>query len=233
MARGVFVIGTDTGVGKTAVAAGLAWSLRRRGIDVGVMKPVETGVRGDRGSDAEQLRRAGGVEDTIEAIRPYRFTAPLAPLIAARRQRTRISLAAIKRGYERLARRHDMLVVEGAGGLMAPLTATHTTLDLAQTFDLPLLLVIGNRLGAINHALLTLHAANARGLRFLGGVVNHPGPDRDHAIRTNPRVLRELLDLPHWAVVPYLTKQERVWELIGNRLERAGFLREMTAPTTR
>ncbi|HET8760288.1 MAG TPA: dethiobiotin synthase, partial [Nitrospiria bacterium] len=206
-ARGVFVVGTDTGVGKTTVAAGLAWALRGRGIDVGVMKPVETGVRTERGSDAEHLRRAAGVDDPIEAIRPYRFAAPLAPLVAARRERARISPMALTRGYARLARRHDVMVVEGVGGLMVPLTESKTTLDLAETIGLPLLLVIGNRLGAISHALLTVQAARSRGLGLLGGVINDLTPKIDLAVRTNPTVLRELLNLPRWAIVPYLTKQ--------------------------
>lgn len=225
--RGVFVVGTDTGVGKTTVAAGLVWALRRQGIDVGVMKPVETGVRAHCGSDAEQLRRAAGVNDAIEDIRPYRFTAPLAPLVAARRGRTRISLATITRCYERLARRHDVIVVEGAGGLMAPLTTTHTTLDLAQTFGLPLLLVIGNRLGALNHALLTVHAAKTRQMPFLGGVINQPSDEQDAAIRTNPHVLRELLAFPHWAAVPYVDGTRNVGEVIGKKLEQAGFLTDL------
>jgi dethiobiotin synthetase len=231
--RGVFVVGTDTGVGKTTVAAGLAWALRQHGVNVGVMKPVETGVRTERGSDAERLRRAAGVADAISDIRPYRFTAPLAPVIAARRERTRISLTALTRSYTRLARRHDVMVVEGAGGLMVPLTESKTTLDLAKAFGLPLLLVIGNRLGAVNHALLTVHAARGRGLDLLGGVVNHLAPETDLAVRTNPQVLRELLDLPRWAIVPYLTKHARGGELIGNRLERAGLLQDLLARTTR
>ncbi|MFZ5862270.1 MAG: dethiobiotin synthase [Nitrospirota bacterium] len=231
--RGVFVVGTDTGVGKTTVAAGLAWALRRRGIDVGVMKPVETGVRTERGSDADQLRRAAGVGDPIEDIRPYRFSAPLAPLVAARRERARISLPAITRGYARLARRHDVIVVEGAGGLMVPLTTTHTTLDLAERLDLPLLLVIGNRLGAINHALLTVYAARARGLAVLGGVVNHLTPATDLAVRTNPGVLRERLDVPRWVVLPFLKKADRARERIGNRLERAGLLIDLMAHVMR
>lgn len=231
--HGVFVVGTDTGVGKTMVAAGLAWALRQRGIDVGVMKPVETGARTNRGSDAEQLRRAAGVSDAIEDIRPYRFVAPLAPLVAARREHTRISLAAITRGYQRLARRHDVIVVEGAGGLMVPLTTTRTTLDLAQTLGLPLLLVIGNRLGALNHALLTVHAAKARNLCFLGGVINRPCAEQNAAIHTNPRVLQALLGFPRWAVVPYIDPSRGIWETMGNQLERAGFLNDVIGPTAR
>jgi dethiobiotin synthetase len=225
--RGVFVVGTDTGVGKTTVAAGLAWALHRRGIDVGVMKPVETGVTTERGSDAEQLRRAAGVDDALGDIRPYRFRAPLAPMIAARRRRTRISLTALARAYKRLANRHDVMVVEGAGGLMVPLSDGTTTLDLAQALDLPLLLVIGNRLGAINHALLTVEAARARGLRVIGGVINHVNRGRDDAVRTNPRALQELVSCPRWATVPYIGSADSVWETVAKRLDGAGFVEDL------
>jgi dethiobiotin synthetase len=231
--RGVFVVGTDTGVGKTAVAAGLAWALRRRGIDVGVMKPVETGVTTERGSDAAELRRAAGVDDAIEDIRPYRFSAPLAPMIAARRRKTRISLTALTRAYKRLANRHDVMVVEGAGGLMVPLADGKTTLDLAQALNLPLLLVIGNRLGALNHALLTVDAARTRGLRVIGGVINHVNRGRDDAVRTNPSALQELVSCPRWATVPYVEATESVWATIGKRLDRAGFVEDVLDGATR
>src|SRR5574341_454852 len=205
--RGVFVVGTDTGVGKTLVAAGLAWALRRRGLDVGVMKPVESGVAGGAHADAELLRRVTGSSDPLTDISPYRFGPPLAPLVAARRQRTRISLATIVRRFHRLARRHDIVVVEGVGGLMVPLTASQTTLDLAKALGLSLLLVIGNKLGAINHALLTVQTAKSQGLEFLGGVINQTGRVRDDAVRTNPKVLHELVSFPRWAVVPHQKKR--------------------------
>lgn len=225
--RGVFVVGTDTGVGKTAVAAGLVWALRQRGIDVGVMKPVETGVRGTVGSDTALLRLAAGTADPIDLVNPYRFPAPLAPLVAARRRHVRISLAAILRGYRRLAARHDVVVVEAAGGLMVPLTETETTIELAQALGLPLILVIGNRLGAINHTLLTVAVARERGLPVFAGIVNQIGPVRDQAVRTNLGVLKEVAALPRWAALPYVRAREPIWESIGKRLERTGLIKDL------
>lgn len=225
--RGIFVVGTDTGVGKTLVSAGLVWALRRRGLNVGVMKPVESGVAGQAHADAELLRRAAGSSDPLTDISPYRFGPPLAPLVAARRQRTRISLATIVQRFHRLARRHDIVVVEGVGGLMVPLTETKTTLDLAKALGLPLLLVIGNKLGAINHALMTVQVAKYQGLRFLGGVINQTSRAQDDAIRTNPKVLHELLKFPCWAVVPHLQAQRTQWETIGRNLERTGLLKDL------
>jgi dethiobiotin synthetase len=110
---------------------------------------------------------------------------------------------------------------------MVPLTNTKTTLDLAQALDLPLALVIGNRLGAINHTLLTVEAAQARGLRFIGGVINQVARERDSAVRTNPRVLQELVSFPRWAVVPHGRTRGAPWVSIGKRLEQAGFLEEL------
>jgi dethiobiotin synthetase len=125
------------------------------------------------------------------------------------------------------------MVVEGAGGLMVPLTDTRTTLDLAQALNLPLLLVIGNRLGAINHALLTVEAARTRRLRVIGGVINHVSRGRDAAVRTNPRALQELVSCPRWATVPYADAADSVWETVAKRLDRAGFVEDLLEGTTR
>jgi dethiobiotin synthetase len=250
------VVGTDTGVGKTLVAAGLVSALRRRGLDVGVMKPVESGVAKGTHADAELLRRVAGSTDPLADISPYRFGPPLAPLVAARRQRTRISLPTIVQRFHWLARRHDIVVVEGVGGLMVPLSVEKipprplvpkggwgdfsrtrgnhltTTLDLARALGLPLLLVIGNRLGAINHALLTAQVATSHSLQFLGGVINQTSRIRDGAVRTNPHILKELLELPGWVVVPYLTAKKTAWETIGRYLERAGLLEVLLGEKT-
>lgn len=222
--HGVFVVGTDTGVGKTVVAAGLAWALRQRGIDVGVMKPVETGFSSRGPSDAATLRRAAGAPDPIEDVAPYRLKAPLAPLVAADKEGIRISPQRLVRDVKRLAARRAFVVVEGVGGLMVPLTPTHTTLALAEALQLPILLVIANRLGAINHTLLTLHAAECRGLTVRGLVLNHPRHARSLVERTNREVLAGLRPHLPWAEVPYFRGNGNVWEAAGRRLERAGLV---------
>ena len=226
---GVLVVGTDTAVGKTMIAAGLAWALRRRGINVGVMKPVETGVSPRKRSDAAVLRLAAGAPDPIEDVAPYRLAAPLAPAVAARREGVRLSLDRLVRGYERLAARRAFVVVEGAGGLMVPLTATKTTLDLAEALRLPILLVIANRLGAINHTLLTLHAAECRGLTVRGLILNHPRRARGLAERTNQDALARLRPHMPWANVPYLGTVGNVWERAGRALERDGLVTSLLA----
>jgi dethiobiotin synthetase len=171
--RGFFVTGTDTGVGKTLVACALVRALRARGLDVGVMKPVETGVGEGGPLDALALRRAAGVADPIEQICPQRFALAAAPTVAARAERRAVDLQALLAGFEGLASRHAMLVVEGAGGLLVPVGKRASFADLAREMALPLLVVARAALGTINHTLLTLEAAAARGLALAGVVISH------------------------------------------------------------
>ncbi|MEN8182011.1 MAG: dethiobiotin synthase, partial [Myxococcota bacterium] len=138
-ARGLFVTGTDTGVGKTLVACALVRELRRRGHDVGAMKPVETGVGTEGPLDARALRAAAGDGDPLELVCPERFSLPAAPTAAARRAGREVSLEAIGRAFRTLSERHALLIVEGAGGLLVPLNAKTTMADLARALRLPLL----------------------------------------------------------------------------------------------
>lgn len=171
--RGLFVTGTDTGVGKTFVGCTLARGLRAAGVDVGVMKPAETGVPPEGPQDALALRAAAGVDDPIELVCPQRFALPASPEVAARAEGRRVSLDAIATAFERLAARHAFMLVEGAGGLLVPLDADFDMADLATRLGLPLLVVARARLGTINHTLLTLAAAGARGLDVAGVVISH------------------------------------------------------------
>lgn len=174
MTRGCFVTGTDTGVGKTVVAAALAICLRQRGLNVGVMKPVETGVR-ERGStlsDAESLRAAGGAVDPVDAISPYRLAAPLAPLAAARQAGIVIEMDRILAAYEGLAAGHTLMVVEGIGGVMVPIGHYFNVRDLIARLGLPAVVVGRATLGGVNHALLTIEALRQRRIAILGIVLN-------------------------------------------------------------
>jgi len=214
--RGFFITGTDTGVGKTVVACALAAWYRHRGYDVGVMKPVATGGRwlreGSAGrwisDDARQLVRAAGVSDPWSLVNPVCFQEPLAPFTAALRARTPIQLRPIVDAFRRLAARHDVLIVEGVGGLLVPLTPTVTVADLARRLGLPLLVVARPGLGTLNHTLLTLHGAKTLGLAVHGIVVNHAQkPPQDAMARlaqqTNSSILRRLTRVPLVGVVPF------------------------------
>jgi dethiobiotin synthetase len=179
-ARGCFVTGTDTGVGKTLVATLLIRALRARGVDVGVQKPIETGVGGDGPCDALALRDAAGSDDSLDDLCPQRFALPAAPTVAAAAENRSVDLGRIGEAYARIAARHDFVVVEGAGGLLVPAGAGSTMADLAQRLALPLVIVARAALGTINHTALTIEAAEARGLSVLGVVISHAdGPLSD------------------------------------------------------
>ncbi|MDE2180366.1 MAG: dethiobiotin synthase [candidate division NC10 bacterium] len=206
--KGLFITGTDTGVGKTLITAGLAHALRACGIDVGVMKPVETGCPTRNGLlrplDALTLREAAGSRDTLDLINPYRFREPLAPLVAAERSRRCIEIDRLLERFGRLADRHAMMLVEGAGGLLVPITEELSFLDLATRLRLPLLIVVGSRLGALNHARLTVEAARAARVPVTGAIVNRATPERSPAHITNLSALHRLLPIPVLGEIPYL-----------------------------
>ena len=174
--RGLFVTGTDTGVGKTFVTTALARALRAAGVDVGVMKPIETGVPAAGPEDARALRAAAGVDDPLELVCPVRFALPASPEAAARAEQRTVPLPTIREAFQTLARRHEFMLVEGAGGLLVPIDAATDMADLARELALPLLVVARPALGTVNHTRLTLEAARARGLAVLGVVASHASP---------------------------------------------------------
>ncbi len=182
---GLFVTGTDTGVGKTHVSAGIARALTAAGRRVAVLKPVATGVtlEGDRLriEDAERLRDALGCDVPLDRITPLSFEAPLAPCVAAREAGGRLEpeqiVTAVRASLAWWAEQGaEVVLVEGVGGLLCPLAEGTTVADLATALDLPLVVVARRSLGTLNHSLLTVEAARHRGLRIAGLVLNSPDP---------------------------------------------------------
>jgi len=204
--RGYFVTGTDTGVGKTVVACGLAAALRSAGLAVAAMKPVASGCRetsaGLRNEDAERLQAAAGLECGYDEVNPFAFADPVAPHLAARAAGRNIELAAIRTCFERLVRRADAVVVEGVGGWLVPLDARDTVADLAVALGLPVLLVVGMRLGCINHACLSAQAIRASGATLAGWVANCVDPEMLR-IEDNIAAISERLGAAPWCVVPW------------------------------
>jgi dethiobiotin synthetase len=184
-ARGFFVTGTDTGVGKTLVACALLHVFASRGLRVIGMKPVAAGAHQENGvwinDDVEQLIAAGNVSASRDAINPYCFEPPIAPHIAAALQNKFIKNKILCDSYQRLSALADVVVVEGAGGFCVPFNDAETSADLARELALPVVLVVGMRLGCLNHALLTAEAIRARGLMLAGWVANHVDPAMAHA----------------------------------------------------
>lgn len=204
--KGIFITGTDTGVGKTYVGACIAAALRGKGIDVGVMKPAETGCRLRRGepvpADALVLMRAAGIADPLELVNPFRFLAPLAPLVAAERDGKRLRLRTIVTAYRELEQRHEFMIVEGAGGVLVPLTADKSYRDLAALLGLPVLIVARPGLGTINHTLLTIEALRRKNIPLAGIVINYVAPRSSGlAERTNPAVIERLSGVPILGIV--------------------------------
>ena len=207
--RGLFVTGTDTEVGKSLVAGGLAAVLREDGIDVGVMKPAETGCAKDDGrfvaSDAEFLRFMAGVSDPVEAIVPYTFREPLAPAVAAEAEGVGLDVEDVVKRFAELAHKHEFMIVEGAGGLMVPFSGSFMMIDLIKRLELAVLIVGRAHLGTINHTLLTVRCAQAEGIEVKGIVLNNlVGEDAGPAMATNPEVIASHTDVPVLGVVPYL-----------------------------
>lgn len=220
--RGLFVTGTDTGIGKTFVSCGLAAWAQRQGIDAGVMKPVasggvrlhEAGKNRWVSEDAVRLRAAAGVSEPYSLINPVCFKEPLAPFTAAERQGMTISFVSLLRAFRAIASRHPFVIVEGVGGLLVPITGRLTVADLARKLGLPLLIVTRPGLGTLNHTLLTVSAARAVGLGIAGIVINHhqaPARNADArlAIRTNRAMLQRLCKAPIIGELPYLPRAVR------------------------
>lgn len=183
--HGFFVTGTDTGVGKTVVACALLHALAARGLRAVGMKPVAAGAESGPGGlvneDVERLAAAGNVVAPRDFANPYCFASPIAPHLAAREEGCEIALDPIVHAYRELAALADVVVVEGAGGLLVPLNAREDMAHLVLRLALPVVVVVGMRLGCLNHALLTAEAARTRGLRLAGWVANHVDATMAHA----------------------------------------------------
>jgi dethiobiotin synthetase len=206
-----FVTGTDTGVGKTLVSSAMLSSLAASGLRAVGMKPLAAGldlIDGMwRNEDVERLQAAGNVEAPLALRCPYLLRAPMAPHLAARDQGVRIALQPLLQAYEQLARQADAVIVEGVGGFRVPLADDFDTADLAVALGLPVVLVVGLRLGCLNHALLTAEAIRARGL-VLAGWVGSAIDSRMLALDDNLQTLRARLDAPLLGVVPHLASPE-------------------------
>ena len=219
---GFFIAGTDTGVGKTHVAAALLRGWGARGHSVVGMKPVVSGAVMRDGvacwEDVEILAAASTVQAPLAQRNPYRFEVALSPHIAARQLGHCIDLKVIADACAALREQADRVVVEGAGGWYAPISETETMADLARALNLPVVLVVGMRLGCINHALLTARAIRQDGLPLVAWVANMIDPDMQ-AVAENMAILQSLLMVPLLGVMPWLSGVEQAsscleWDLI-------------------
>ena len=206
-ARGFFITGTDTDVGKTWVALGLIAALKKNHLKVMAMKPIACGCQvtsdGLRNDDAQLLSQHASTKQPYELVNPYAFAEAIAPHLAARHEGVDIHVANIVRAYAEIAHHADCVVVEGVGGWQVPISDTQTTVAIAQALALPVILVVGIKLGCLNHALLTSESIERSGVSFAGWVAT--AIDRSCVgIEENIRALRERISAPLLGVVPYL-----------------------------
>ena len=189
--EGIFITGTDTGVGKTYVAAALANALRKENVRVGVMKPIASGDR----KDAKKLLKASGSKANINEVNPIFLKYPLAPFVSAKLERKNIDLKLVRSSFTELKKDSDLLIVEGVGGLLVPIKKNYFVLDMIKEFSLPVLVVARASLGTINHTLLTIDKLRREKVKILG-VALSSGKKRTLAEKTNPETIRQITGLP-------------------------------------
>lgn len=205
----IFVTGTDTGIGKTVISSAISafFSLRKQ-MNVGVMKPFECGLsKTDKDLlpwDAICLREASGSNDDLNTISPYTLEAPVAPEVAAMLEHVSIDMNMVDKIYHSLAKSHDLLVIEGAGGVLVPIRENFFFADLIQKWNAPTLIVSRLGLGTINHTLLTNHLLKERGIKVLGVILNNTDGLSDLPAQTNPDILRKYLDVPVLGIFPHV-----------------------------
>jgi dethiobiotin synthetase len=229
--KGIFITGTDTGVGKTIVSAAIIRALIKKGIRVGAMKPIETGCKKANGkrqtakgkrqgetlipSDGMFLKEMAEMDDPIDLTTPIRFENPLAPMVASELEKRPVALNKIFSAYKAFSKKYDFMVVEGVGGLLVPILKrqeakdkgqeVYFVADLIKDLKLPVIVVARPTLGTINHTLLTVNHALREGLNVLGVIINyHMPPVGDIAEKTNPDVLKELCPVPVIGMLPYI-----------------------------
>ncbi len=205
----VFVTGTDTGIGKTLVTCALsAFCSLRKGLDVGVMKPLEAGptVHGSNllPGDAIRLKEASGSQDNLSLINPYCFESPLAPETASELEHLPIDLELLDGIYKQLKAGHDILYLEGAGGILVPIARNFFYVDLMKRWETRALVVARLGLGTINHTLLTCRYLTQAGIPIVGVILNDNDGSRDLAARTNPEMLARYLEAPLLGVFPHI-----------------------------
>lgn len=211
-----FITGTDTGVGKTLIAGGLARALAESGLSVGVFKPCESGCGVSDSSlvphDAVFLKRMSRCSDPLELVCPCRFEQPLAPAVAASLESSPVDMDRLLNAFYEIQKGHDIVLAEGAGGLMVPVTGQHLMADIIRLLSIPVLIVARLSLGTINHSLLTIRQAQACGLAVAGIVFNQTEPVSGTAEQTNPDIIHRYSGVPVRGRVGFIPENKRLDE---------------------
>ena len=214
----LFITGTDTEVGKTTIARAIIRAGLKKGIKIGVMKPVETGCIEEGGvlipQDAKSLKESAGIDHPLDLINPYRFAMPVSPHIAARSSSTAIVPDVIIDCFNRIKKDVDFCVVEGAGGVLVPLSPKFLTIDLIKLMNIEVVVVARDKLGTINHTLLTLEALRRRGIKIKGVILNRTTKDLGPDSLTNKESIEEYGKVKVLGTFPYIPSEGP----IGNRI---------------
>ncbi len=198
--KGIFVTGTDTEIGKTVIAGGLAAVLKQAGANVGVMKPISTGDM----TDAEYLKHAAQVDDPLHLINPVSLQHPLAPSVSANIEGKQVDMSQISKAYSILQQKYDYFIVEGVGGIAVPINDDKLVVDLIKYLGLPIIIVANAGLGTINHTILTVEYARQHEITILGIVLNMFQSEKASlAELTNPKKIERVTQIPVLGVVPF------------------------------
>jgi len=220
MIKGYFITGTDTDVGKTWIALGLLTLFKNKGLSTTVMKPISAGCQqtsaGLRNNDAVELIKHATVKPVYETVNPYAFEAAIAPHIAAQNNGIEMNIPTIKKYFDQLSKTADITIVEGAGGWKVPINKTETMADVAKALGLPVILVVGMKLGCLNHAILTVENMLDRKIEIAGWVANTLSPHFEEQ-QANIETLKTWLGIPLLGNIPYLKSIDE--RLVAQKLE--------------
>jgi len=224
--KGIFVTGTDTGVGKTIVSGLLGRYLLNEGYNVVTQKWMQTGCRDTLASDVKlhlkiMRRRENGLRDYFKLISPYVFKMPSSPHLASAAENKGINPGKIKRSFKLLSQRFDFIISEGVGGALVPYNRKNLVIDIARDLDLPVLVVAQNKLGVINHALLTVEALEKRKMKILGIIFNNTRKEDKRIAKDNPLIIKALTNREVFGVLPWVEKYDTLYKKfvpIGDRI---------------
>ena len=226
MKQGIFITGTDTGVGKTVVAATLAHALNRRQIDFGYIKPMESGIASNNhlvnASDAALVKKAGTLSESLDEIVPFTFKEPLAPLLAARREGIEITKEKLIKSIKELINPSRLTIIEGAGGLLAPICKNYLILDLIKELNFATLVVCRTGLGSVNHTLLTLDRLRREKISPIGIIANHINSNPGIAEAAFTTQLSEFDQVPILGELPYLNgfnADPATWDRLASHID--------------
>ncbi|NPC91804.1 ATP-dependent dethiobiotin synthetase BioD [Bacillus sp. WMMC1349] len=230
--KGIFITGTDTGVGKTIISCGIAALLKEKNIDVGVFKPFLSGIsRNNSQSDTALLKQMSHTCLTDEEITPFEYKEPLAPYVAAKQEGKMVSINEVINHWNKIKQQHDFFIVEGAGGIAVPLGEHYLVAHLIKALQLPVLIVARPDLGTINHTFLTVQYAKQLGLQIAGIVINGRSDRPNLDEKTNPNMIEKLCDVPIVGITPKLKilTEKTVQQMVKNHIDVSQLIKQMGA----